>query len=153
MTALRHLHPREYLALKTAYRTLVEGVGGVDAASAVLAGYAPGRIAEAYSLNRADRMPRLDHVADLEAVAGNPTVTFHLARLAGYTLLPVNPSGGPVGAAMARIAETAGQVMAEAMRALADGSIDPAERAALRSRLAQLGVAVAQAEADRKSVV
>ena len=140
----RQHNPGDYAGLKTGFRVLVQQVGGLEAASAVT-GYPVSRLAEAYSLT-SDRMPRVDHVADLEAIAPAPLVTFHLARLCGHILVPLRGRGGVAGEALATVIRDAGALGAEVVAAMADGRLSGAERAQLRERLALLGRAVAAAD-------
>jgi hypothetical protein len=146
MLAMRRLPPVEYRALKTAFGQLVIEAGGYAAAETVT-GYSQGRLNEAASPHRPDRMPRIDHVADLEQCSPVPLVTFHLARLSGHTLLPVAPLRGELGEALRAVLLGAGEVGAETVSVMADGAVSDAERAALRHRLQVLGRAVASAEA------
>lgn len=143
---MMHHHPRELRALKTGFGLLIRDVGGLEAAQAVT-GYSHGRLSEAASVHNDVRWPRADHVAELEAVAGQPRVTFHLARLAGCTLLPIPVANGDHGIAIAAVLRTAGEVGGRAAEAMADGALDDTERAALAERLAALKRAVAHAEA------
>lgn len=143
---MRQHHDREYAGLKTAFRVVIQHVGGLEAARAVT-GYPTSRLAAAYDLAQLDRMPRCDHVADLEAVAGTPLVTFHLARLSGHTLLPLGDAAGLEGKALAAVLGAAGELGQRAMEAMADGRLDEAERARLLDQLGTLQRGVAQAMA------
>jgi hypothetical protein len=133
-------------ALKTRFGGLLKRVGGVDAAAAAL-GYGKGHLSEAASLHHADRAPRVDHVAELEALAGEPLVTQHLAAMAGFTLLPIASLQGEAGSALAQVLQGAGDLGGRTALALADGKISDAERAELLDGLQTLARAVAQAQA------
>jgi hypothetical protein len=141
----RH-HPRDLRAIKVAFDTLMDLVGGVDAASAAL-GYSKSHLSDAASLHHPDRAPRLDHAAELELIAGRPLVTAQLARMAGCTLLPLPRAAGTAGAAIAEVLRGAGELGAEAAAALDDGTLTEAERAALAERLDTLARAAVQARA------
>jgi hypothetical protein len=143
---MMHHHPRDLRALKTGLGLLIRDVGGLEAAASVT-GYSHGRLSEAASVHNEARWPRVDHVAELEAVAGQPRVTFHLARLPGCTLLPMPVAHGDCGMAIGAVLRTAGEFGGRAAEAMADGRLDDAERAALVERLAALKRAVAHAEA------
>lgn len=141
-------HPRDLLALKTGFRQLLDAVGGQVAASSVLGGYPHGRLSEAASVHNDERWPRLDHVAELEAVADHqPYVTSVLARLAGCTLLPLPRQHGSEAHALADVLRGAGDLGGRTATALADGGIDAAERADLLAGLARLARGVAHAQA------
>ncbi len=144
---MRPLHPRDYAALKTATRGLVDSLGGVEAASTVLSGYSIGRISEAMSLHHPDRLLRLDLVADLEAVAPQPLVSATMARLAGCVLLPLPKRAGSESDALAAVLRGAGVVGGRVADALGDGRITDAERGRLAEDLDALARAVAHAQA------
>lgn len=144
---MRQHHARDYAAMKTALRALVDRVGGVEAASSVLGGYPTSRISEAMSLHHPERMLRVDLVADLEAVAGQPLVSAVVARLNGCVLLPMPAATGDAGLAVGAVLRGAGEVGARAAEAMADGTLTDAERGALADRLGELARAVAHAQA------
>jgi hypothetical protein len=146
MTRIPQHHPRDLVALKTAFRLLIDAVGGLEAAHAVT-GYPVSRLSEAASPNHADRWPRLDHVAELEAVAGRPLVTAVLAQLAGCTLDAAPRQPGTPGAALVGVVRHAGDVVSCAAAAMSDGRICEAERAELGRQLAALDRAVTHARA------
>lgn len=139
-------HPSDYAALRTAWRVLVKAAGGLEVASSVT-GAAVSRLHAGYDPNQADRFARVDHVADLEAVAATPLVTFHLARLAGCTLLPLPRAAGQDGAVLADVLRGAGELGGRVAAAMGDGALDDAERAALVEQLGALSRAVAHAQA------
>lgn len=139
-------HPRELIALKTRFRVLVDAVGGIEAASVAL-GYPASRISEVASPHVADRWPRVDHVAELEALAGQPLVTAQMAALAGCALAPREaPEGGSEAALLGALGAAGGLVRGIAA-ALADGTICARERAQLGTLLDQMAGEVAQARA------
>lgn len=131
-------------SIVTAFHVLIRDVGGLVAAEHLL-GYPASRLSEAASLQHMDRMPRVDHVAALEAAAGRPLVTFHLATMSGHTLLPVGRADGPEGAALAAVLADAGTLGARAMEAMADGRLDQEERKQLVTQLGLLARGVAHA--------
>jgi hypothetical protein len=139
-------NPRDLAALKTRFRGLINRVGGFEAASAAL-GHSVSRLSEAASIHHADRAPRVDHIAELEQIAGEPLVTACLAQLAGHTLVPIPSMSGEAGTALAAVLRGAGDVGARTALALADGKVDDAERGELLEGLQALANAVAQAQA------
>ena len=144
---MRPLHARDYAALKTALRGLVDAVGGVEAASSVLGGYSIGRISEAMSLHHPDRTLRLDLVADLEQVAPQALVTAAMARLAGCVLLPLPRRAGSEAEALSGVLRGAGELGGRVADALGDGRISDDERGRLAEQLDALARAVAHAQA------
>jgi len=146
MTRIPQHHPRDLVALKTAFRLLIDAVGGLEAAHAVT-GYPVSRLSEAASPHHADRWPRLDHVAELEAVAGRPLVTAMLAQLAGCTVEAAPRQPGSLGAALVGVVQHCGDVVSGAATAMSDGRISAAELADIGRQLAALDRAVAHARA------
>jgi len=76
----RQIPERDAIALKEAARALVEKVGGVRAAAALLRRSAS-RISEAIDVHHMDRWLNLEQVAELECKAEAPIVTRALASL------------------------------------------------------------------------
>lgn len=146
MTRIPQHHPRDLVALKTAFRLLIDAVGGMEAAHAVT-GYPTSRLSEAASPHHADRWPRLDHVAELEAVAQRPVVTAVLAYMAGHVVQPQRSAPGSAGEVLLGVMTQAGGVVSTAAEAMADGSISARERLALREQLARLAADVDRAQA------
>jgi hypothetical protein len=140
----RH-HPRDLRALKALFGELVHRVGGVDAASAALE-YSKSHLSEAASL-RLPGSPRVDHVAELEAIAGEPLVTAHLARLAGCLLLPQATETGCPHQSIAAVLRGSGELGASVAAALSDGALDRAEADLLVGALDTLLHAATQARA------
>jgi len=134
-------------ALKTRFKALINRVGGLEAASAALNGYRISHLSEAASLQHQDRAPRVDHVAALEDIAGEPLVTAHLAQMSGHTLIPIPSMSGEAGVALAAVLRGAGELGGRTALALADGRITDTERAELLEGLQTLARAVAQAQA------
>lgn len=141
----RH-HQREHRALQALFGELLDRVGGVHAAAAALH-YPASHLSEAANLAQPGRGPRADHVAELEAIAGEPLVTAQLARMAGCTLLPLPHAEGNDGAALAAVLRNAGELGGQVAAALSDGRLSAEERAALVAGCDTLGRAVAHARA------
>jgi hypothetical protein len=117
-------------ALKTGFFTLIERAGRFDAAATYL-GFSVSKLSEAASPNQPARFPRVDHVAQLERLVGEPLVTAQLARLSGFHLVPREADGGAPVAAMARLLQANGSMLSSTGAALEDGVIGDAERMAL----------------------
>lgn len=130
-----------YWGLKTATRNLLCALGGAEAAAC---GSRSGRsLWGDYGNPNSPRFPPIDVVLDAEAECGRPFVTETLARLHGYLLVPIVPRGeGEVREQLARFAESAGGVMSEGYRALADDVITPEEGARLVKQLHEIGTVV-----------
>ncbi len=140
------LSPVDIAALKTAMRVLVEESGGVDCA-ALVSRLAASSIAETYDPHRANRMPPVDVVADLEAVGRGPHVTAILARLAGFRLVPVAPAKGRIGRSIAEVLTGSSEVGAAYVAATADGKLTAAERGRVLAEVMELMTACEQAAA------
>lgn len=84
--------PRLPLELKAYFRDLVVACGGPKRAAEITGGQAS-HISEAMAPHNADRWPRLDHVAMLEADCGQPIVAAALADRSGYGLQAVSSVG------------------------------------------------------------
>jgi hypothetical protein len=112
-------------ALKALSRVLIERVGGLDAAQAVLnssigRGVRRSQLANYYNPHCNQFLP-IDLAARLEDVVGEPIVTAELARRAGYVLAPVE---GQAGSSLAlELAELAAE-SADLHRAVANGLSD-----------------------------
>lgn len=146
---MRQLPASTYAALKTATRHLVDEAGGIDAAGASTR---VGRATMAQYYSRDERNAAvyapLDVIADLEAATGVPTITRHLARLAGYELVPalakdaeaVAPSDAVRAALMmgASLSVGVGRYQQLAIEAAEDGNISPAELRELEEALYKL---------------
>jgi hypothetical protein len=132
--------------LKTAFRALIDAVGGFDPASLVLK-FPVSKLSEAASLHRMDRAPRIDHVAVLEALVGEPLVTAQLARLSGHALLPQQAAPAAPAPLLARVLREAGELGGVTAETLADGRVTQAERDALVAGLDELILSAQRARA------
>ncbi len=120
-----------YNSLKTAFKMLIADLGGLDAAASCtrvkrsnLSDYgAPGK----------DFAVPSDVIADLETVAGTPRVTSALARIQGYTLVPIEFSGdqSALSVLLATMGKDVGELFATAAAVLAHGRPTDAERETL----------------------
>lgn len=113
-------------ALKSLTRVLIERVGGVDAAAAVLnnghtRGVKRSQVANYYN-PACDQFLPIDLAARLEEVAvGEPVVTAELARRAGYVL--TRPAAAPGDCVLRELADVQAEA-ADLSRALAEGLQD-----------------------------
>lgn len=128
-------HPRDILALKTAFRALVDGCGGLEAAALVTR---VGRsVLSDYSHpQKPDCLPPVDVVADLEAVAGAPLVTAVQARLARHVLVPLPEAvAGESSAVIAAAFSESSDALCTFVRCMADGEMCDQDRAAIAGEL------------------
>jgi hypothetical protein len=132
--------------LKTAFLSLIERAGKFDAAAAYL-GFSTSKLSEAASLHIMDRAPRVDHVAKLEALVGDPAVTAQLAAAQGFHLVPRQAGPGAPVAAMHRVLQANGRMLIGTGAALEDGVIGEAERLVLLRDIAAMRRCLDAAEA------
>lgn len=123
----------DYLKIKAAWRTLLRMAGG--AKHVIEQGITRGsesRMSEAGAPNCMDRFPMLDQVYDLELECGEPVMTKALADLHGFDLVQ-RDAAKPIGihAHFATIIGETRDVELTMAKAIADGSLDDAERAAI----------------------
>jgi hypothetical protein len=130
--------------VKRAFRKLVETVGGQELAADYL-GLSQSVISDYCNINTA-RFAPANVIIDLEAVThegiGHPIMTRLMARMAGYAVvaLPQDQSLCPrnVMPLVAAQAKESGDITANIIDGLADGTLDAAEAAAARARVAEL---------------
>jgi len=120
--------PREYGTLKEAVARLVGRAGGLELGAERVR---VGRSQLARYTDPAEpgtHMP-VDIVLSLEAIAGDPIVTTHLAAAAGHALLPVmvRADAGTLARDIARIGREMAELMSEYGASQADGAIDATE--------------------------
>lgn len=77
----------------------------------------------------------LDDAASLTFLTGSTEAAEYLATLAGGTFVPVEADTSPINLLLARSATEHGEVMARAMRAIADGDMDASECGSLASEI------------------
>lgn len=141
-------HPAaSYNALKTAWKRLVERLGGTDATAACTR---VGRSrASEYGLVECERFVPVDVLLDAEATAGRPVVTETLAGLLGYRLVPRRDwPAETLARHLARIGHDAADVFATASAALEDGVVTSAEREGIVLALTELEMAAGEAIAS-----
>ncbi len=128
----------QYNSVKTAFKLLVQQLGGIDAAASCTR-VGRSQISE-YGLTASDKTVPADVIMDLEAIAGVPMVTAALARAQGYGLVMIEPkrARGELAVLLARIGQDAGELFATAASALAHKRPTPAERQALLRELDDL---------------
>jgi hypothetical protein len=149
---IRHLPQSDYLGIKAAFRELVAACGGVHRAASITRG-CQSRISEAMSPQHLDRFPAIDQIADLESECGVPVVTRALAAMSGSDLAPVEATPGSrhrLHADLAAVIREVSEVSAATVSALADGSMDEVERAAVLREIRQAVTALHALGADLK---
>lgn len=128
-----------YLAIKAAFRDLVNACGGPKMAAAKTRG-CQSRISEAMAAHEIERFPAIDQIADLEAECGVPFVTRHLADMAAMDLVPRSVSHSHASKPMAIAAQMAaslGELQVAYAAAMDDGELTAVEQAKLRGALNQ----------------
>jgi len=146
----RQLPARDYLTLKAAFRELVTMCGGVAQAAKITRGCIS-RISEAMSPNNEDRFPALDQIADLEAECGVPVVTRCLASMAGADMVARPEAAAPatINSLLSSAVLEFGDVSANIIRALGDGSLSADER---QAALVEIDQAITAMHALRSSI-
>jgi hypothetical protein len=143
------LGERELAALKIATHRLLVDNGGPVTAEFRCRVNAP-RLSTYQSRNHPKDIMPIDVVLQLQRRDDGsvfPVVTQTMARLQGYDLVPIASSGdGLVPSALARLGAEVSALFGEAALALADGSLDEAERERLRSRACEARRVLAQLE-------
>lgn len=129
--------------LKSLLQSLTNRVGGLDAAAACTR-VKRAQLGNYGNLNMPEIFAPVDVVVQLEAIVGDPLVTREMARLQHYALVPVKAmEEGELSAFLARVGAGSGEVFREFAEAMSnDGLVDPAERAAIGRKLAELSHAV-----------
>ncbi|NKE43403.1 hypothetical protein HB662_01340 [Roseomonas frigidaquae] len=143
---------RADMAFKALARTLIEAVGGLDAAAAAT------RVGKTqlgyYQSPHHDQFMPADVVARLELLAGDPILTAELARRAGCRLVPVEPiTGTQLGALLAHLGSEVGTVFAAYADAWRDGTITLEEKAGIQRNLQSLIRAATNADAHLTRVL
>lgn len=133
-------------AFKALARTLIDAVGGLDAAAAATR-VGKSQLGNYQSPHHEQFMP-VDVVARLELLGGEPLITAELARRAGCRLVPVQAiSGGQLGALLAHLGSEVGDMFATYATAWRDGRISRDEMAAIQRDLQSLIRAASNADA------
>lgn len=138
-------HPATtYFGLKTAWKQLVETLGGIEAPASCTR-VAKSQVAE-YGNIHGERFAPIDVVLDAESVAGAPCVTAILARGGGFDLVALSerPREG-LPTLVARIGRDASGVFGDVAHALAGRPLTASERARLLNDLTDLRLAAAGA--------
>ncbi len=120
-------------ALKTAWKLIVRGLGGLDATASVVR-VARSQVAAYGDVNSPERFAPVDVVAAAEEVLGDCPMTRALAWVAGFVLVPaVAPTGTELAAILARFGRDEGDIFARALPFLKGGSIPDEEIARLNA--------------------
>jgi len=144
---MHHHHLSDPVAcrLRQAQRGLIANAGGGEAAAAAL-GASPSR---AFRLNsegqggQVAQWARVDEVLQLETAAGVPVMTQALAAIQGYRLVPVeidqrDHNASPLAPHAAKGATLMSTLVAVAVLAEQDGTLDAGERSEIKQLLAQI---------------
>ena len=122
--------PATYNSVKTAWKRLVQDLGGVAATAACTR--ASLSLASDYGSVASDRFCPADMILDAEFVGGTPHVTAALARAQGYELVPTVPQDdSQLAALVARLGRDTAALFADAVAAIEAGTVPDA----LRQRL------------------
>lgn len=135
----RHLPLSDYLALKAAFRRLVQTVGGSAEAGRItrVGQQAVDRYGSVNDDHR-ERFAPLDVIADLEAECGDAVVTRVLAEMSGHVMvaLPVVPgSNARLDMVTGECLTEIGQAFAELGQARSDSRITPGEAEGLHTQI------------------
>ena len=115
-------------ALKTAWKLLVHGLGGLDATASCVR-VARSQVAAYGDIHNPERFAPVDVVAAAEEVLGDCPVTRALAAAQGFALVPVDPPGeGELAALLARFGRDEGDIFALALPYLQGAPIPEAQR-------------------------
>jgi hypothetical protein len=136
------------LALKAASR-LVLAAFGKGAAAAASCRLNEGSLSDCASAYHPERTLPLDVALQLELMGGSTAVTAALAHAHGCALVPVAPRCASQAVAdLERLGGEIGGFVTAQVRAMGDGVLSEAERAALARSLGQLADAARKAEAS-----
>ena len=126
--------PAAYNGLKTAWKSLVLRLGGVDAVAACTRAVRS-RVTE-YGAVHSDRFAPIDIILDAETVAGEPLITSALARAQGYELIAIDVKGeGELARIQARVGRDVAAFFASAADAMLSGSVTDRARSELIAEL------------------
>lgn len=133
-----------YNGLKSAFRKILDDVGGIDA----LAGFTRvGRSQlESYSNRFTPKFVPADVLLDAETIGQTPHVTTAIARAQGYELVRIEARGADrLAIELARIGRDVGDLFANATTLLGGGKVSDAQRLAMIGDLDDLGRAAREA--------
>lgn len=129
MAEVRHLAAEAHNALCSAWKRLVQHVGGGEVVASYL-GKQRSHVSE-YGLPHAGRSPSVATVLEAEAFAGEPFITRQLAAAQGYRLVPIEDAAGEASALeplAAKVLAEMGEAFTTLGAAMADKRLTPAER-------------------------
>ncbi len=127
----------ERLEIKGITREAMRLAGGVETFAPV-AGVGKATLSKYGSPSEPDAFIRADIMLAHARDTGAPTLIEHLARMAGYRLVPIEDApGSTVGLGdLAQLSEAGGAVTSRLASALVDGVIDAAEKRDIREGIA-----------------
>jgi hypothetical protein len=140
------LAPHVYAGVKTAWKLLVNSIGGGEAVASCTR--ATRSMVSDYGNIQSDRFVPVDVLLDAETIAGAPLVTAVLARAQGYELICVTPvADGELALEVARLGADVADVFAQVSRHLAGAPLSAIARAKAISDLADLKLVAMRATA------
>jgi hypothetical protein len=129
--------PSVYNSAKSAWKALVQTIGGIDAVAACTR--ANRAMASEYGSPHSQRFVPVDVLLDAEAVAEMPLVTAALARAQGYELVVVVPRDcTELAVDLARIGRDTSDLFGRAVGVLAGEKLDAATAQAMLADLDDL---------------
>jgi hypothetical protein len=138
--------PQVYAGVKTAWKLLVQRLGGGEAAASCTR--ATRSMASDYGNIHSDRFVPVDVLLDAESVAGEPLVTAALARAQGYELVPITPvSEAILAVEVARLGADVADLFAQIASHLAGAPLSDVQRARALADLSDVKQVVIRAEA------
>ena len=144
MATIRPGSDQDRAALKAAVRRALDLAGGGDSFCQATRVGAPAL--SNYTLARmVDMHMPIDVALDLDLDIGEPVIAAQMARQQGYRLVPIGEGQGDDAPALTDIAAVGGEsgdVVRKALEYLADGILDPNERASLRVEIDELSAAL-----------
>lgn len=150
---MRELPRRDYVALKKAFRELVERAGGPQLVATRTRGNAS--LLSRYCAEHEAMFAPLDVVADVEAIVGEPLVSRLLAEMSGQTLVAKSAAGQHAetfASHLGAVARATGEAVG-ALAALAEGVAGPTAAMPCLKALRDAQQTYANAEQDVQRVI
>jgi hypothetical protein len=128
----------ERLEIKAVTRQAMRDAGGVEVFASV-AGVGKATLSKYGSISEPDSFIRADIMLAHARELGAPMLIEHIARMAGYRLVPIDggPDGGVSIADVTALATDGGAVLHKLSSALEDGVIDPHEKREIRASISR----------------
>lgn len=136
-----------YNALTTAFKAVIDDVGGLDAMATVTR-VRRSALSDYANRHLPDKFAPIDVVLDGEAIAQVPHVTATLARLQGYELIRVDVRGaGELAGELARIGRDCGDLFEQACSLLSGDQVSEQQREKMIADLDDMARAAREASA------